>query len=87
MPTNVLGNSSSSYDKGKKIDTSLFVQKPYLRTNCIEANIEEGINMKVNIELKIHLIQSVLEKQLQKILLIINATILVLSKTTIRILT
>ena len=27
MPINVFGNSSSSYDNGNKIDTSLFVQK------------------------------------------------------------
>ena len=30
---NVFGNSSSSYDNGEKIDTSLFVQKPFLRRN------------------------------------------------------
>ena len=44
MPTNVFGNGSSSYDNGNKIDTSLFVQKPYLRTNYIESNIEEDID-------------------------------------------
>ena len=31
MPINVFGNSSNSNDN--KNDTSLFVQKPYLRTN------------------------------------------------------
>ena len=46
MPINVFGNSSSSYDKGNEIHTSLFVQKAYLKTNCIEANIEEDINLK-----------------------------------------
>ena len=46
MPINVFGNSSSSRDNSNKIDTSLFVQKPYLRTNYIEANIEEDIDMK-----------------------------------------
>ena len=46
MPINLFGNSSSSYDNGKKIDTSLFVQKPCLRTNFIEANIEEDIDLK-----------------------------------------
>ena len=46
MPINVFGNSSSSYDNGKKIYTSLFVQKPYLRTNDIESNIEEDIDLK-----------------------------------------
>ena len=45
MPINVFRNSSSSYDNGKKIDTSLFVQKPYLRTKYIEANIEEDIDL------------------------------------------
>ena len=40
MPINVFGNSNSN-DNGNKIDTSLFVQKPYLRTSYIEANIEK----------------------------------------------
>ena len=44
MPINVFGNSSNNSDN--KIDTSLFVQKPYLRTNYIEANIEEVIDLK-----------------------------------------
>ena len=44
MSNNVFGNSSSSHDRIKKIDTSLFVQKPYLRTNYIESNIEEDID-------------------------------------------
>ena len=34
MPMNVFGNSSNS--SGNKIDTSLFVKKPYLRSNYIE---------------------------------------------------
>ena len=37
---------NSSHDNKNKIDTSLFVQKPYLRTNYIEANIEEDIDLK-----------------------------------------
>ena len=45
MPINVFGNSSSSHDNGKKIHTSLIVQKPFLRSNYIEANIEENIEM------------------------------------------
>ena len=44
MPINVFGNSSNNSDN--KIDTSLFVQKPYLRTNFIEAKIEEVIDLK-----------------------------------------
>ena len=42
MPTNIFGNSSSN-SSDNKIDTSLFVQKPYLRHNYIESNIEENI--------------------------------------------
>ena len=42
MPINVFGNSS--HDNNNKIDTSLFVQEPYLRSNYIEANIEEDID-------------------------------------------
>ena len=45
MPINVFGNNDSN-DKKSKIDTSLFVQKPFLRTNYIEANIEEDIDLK-----------------------------------------
>ena len=44
MPINVFGNSSNNSDN--KFDTSLFVQKPYLRANYIEANIEENIDLK-----------------------------------------
>ena len=51
MPINVFGNSSSSYDNNK-IDTSLFDKKPYLRTNYIEANIEEDIDLKHQFRIK-----------------------------------
>ena len=44
MPINVIGNSSNNSDNN--IDTSLFVQKPYLRRNYIEDNIEEDIDLK-----------------------------------------
>ena len=50
MPINVFGNSSNNSDN--KIDTSLFVQKPYLRTNYIEANIEEDIDLKNEYKIK-----------------------------------
>ena len=50
MPINVFGNSSNNNDN--KIDTSLFVQKLYLRTNYIEANIEEDINLKNQYRIK-----------------------------------
>ena len=52
MPINVFGNSSSSHNNGNKIDTSLFVQKPYLRTNYLEANIEEDIDLKNQYKIK-----------------------------------
>ena len=42
----VVGTSSSSNNNGNKFDTSLFVQKPYRRTNYIESNIEEDIDLK-----------------------------------------
>ena len=44
MPINVFGNSSNN--SSNKIDTSLFVKKPHLRTNYIESNIEEDIDFK-----------------------------------------
>ena len=50
MLNNVFGNSNSN--NGNKIDTSFFVQKPYLRTNYIESNIEEGINLKNQYRIK-----------------------------------
>ena len=45
MPINVFGNSNSNIS-GKKIDTNLFVQKPYLRTNYIESKQEEDVDLK-----------------------------------------
>ena len=50
MPLNVFGNSS--HDNNNEIDTSLFVRKPYLRTNYIEANIEEDIDLKNQYRIK-----------------------------------
>ena len=50
MPINVFGSSSNTSDN--KIDTSLFVQKPYLRTNYIEANLEEDIDLKNQFRIK-----------------------------------
>ena len=44
MPINIFGNSSNNSDN--KFDSSLFVQKPYLGSNCIEANIEQDIDLK-----------------------------------------
>ena len=50
MPINVFGNSSNNSEQ--KIDTSIFVQKPYLRTNYIESNIEEDIDLKNQFRIK-----------------------------------
>ena len=50
MPINVFGKSSNNSDN--EIDTSLFVQKPYLRTNFIESNIEEDIDLKNQYRIK-----------------------------------
>ena len=50
MPINVFGNSSNKSEH--KIDSSLFVQKPYLRTNFIESNIEEDINTNNQFRIK-----------------------------------
>ena len=50
MPIKVFGYSSTNFDI--KIDTSLFVQKHYLRTKYIEANIEEEIDLKNQYKIK-----------------------------------
>ena len=50
MPINVFGNSS--YNSDNKIDTSLFVQKPYLRANYTKASIEEDIDLKNQFRIK-----------------------------------
>ena len=50
MPINVFGNFSNNSEN--KIDTSLFVQKPYLRVNYVESNIEEDIDMKNQFRIK-----------------------------------
>ena len=52
MPINVFGNSNSN-NSGNEVDTSLFVQKPYLRTNYIENIIEEDIDSKNQYRFKI----------------------------------
>ena len=52
MPINVFGNSNSN-DNNNKIDTSLYVQKPYLRTSYIESIIEEDIELKNQYRIKI----------------------------------
>ena len=44
MPLIVFGNSS--HDNNNKSDANLFVQKPYLRTNFLESNIKEDIDLR-----------------------------------------
>ena len=49
MPINVFGNSNNTPNR---VDTSLFVQKTYLRTNYIESNLEEDIDLKNQYRIK-----------------------------------
>ena len=51
MPINVFGKSNSN-NSDNNIDSSLFVQKPYLRTHYIEAKIEEDIDLKKQYRIK-----------------------------------
>ena len=75
MPINVFGNSS--HGNRNKFDTSLLVQKPHLRTIYIESDREEDIDLKNQYKIKIYQVLLVLEKQLQKLMLILCSTILV----------
>ena len=43
---------SNSNSSDNKIDTSLFVRKPYLRTNCMEIIIEEDIDLENQFRIK-----------------------------------
>ena len=52
MPINFFGNSSSWHNNGNKFDTSINVQKSYVRTSYIEPNIEEDIDMKNQFKFK-----------------------------------
>ena len=45
MPIIIFGNGKSN-NSDDKTDISLFVQKAYLRTNYIEADIEEDIDLR-----------------------------------------
>ena len=76
MPLNVFGNSISNIN-GNKFGISLFVQKPYLRSNYIEANFEKNIDLKINTEVKIYLILYLLEIVVVKIMLTIYSVILI----------
>ena len=44
MLINIFGNSSNNSER--RIDTSIFVQKPFFRTNYLESNNEEDMDMK-----------------------------------------
>ena len=50
MPKIVFSNTSRKTEH--KIDTSLFVQNPYLRTICFESNIEDVSDLKNQIKTK-----------------------------------
>ena len=52
MPINVFGNSSSSHDNRNEIDSSIFVQKLYLRTKFIESIEGEDIDLKNQFRIK-----------------------------------
>ena len=75
MPINVFGNSSNN--SVNKIDTGLFVQKLYLRTNYVESDIDQDIDLKNQFRIKNLPDPFSIEKQLRKIMLIIYFTILV----------
>ena len=55
MRINVFGISNSN-DNGNKIDISLFLQKPYLRTNFLKVILKKILTEKFNLELRIYLI-------------------------------
>ena len=46
IPINIFCNNFSPHNNDNKIDTSLFLQKPYLRFIYIESNVEEDIDLK-----------------------------------------
>ena len=50
MPINVFGSFSN--DNNNKTDTSLFVQEPYLRSNYLESNLEEDIDLENQFRIK-----------------------------------
>ena len=50
MPKNVLGNTAQYVVI--QLDTTSFVQKPYLRTKFVEIFFEEDIDMKNQFEVK-----------------------------------
>ena len=53
MQINVYGNSSPSQINDNKKVKSLFPQEPYLKTNYIESNIEDNIDLKNQFRIKI----------------------------------
>ena len=75
MPISVFGNYSQ--DNNKKIDIFLFLQKPYLRTNYIEANIEEDIDLTNQFRIKNLPDRISIREACSKITLIIFSAILV----------
>ena len=66
MQINVYGNNSPSQINDNKKVTSLFPQEPYLKTNYIEINIEDNIDLKNQFRIKNLKAQSASDEQLQK---------------------
>ena len=75
MPINVFGNSSNNSEH--KIDTSLFIQKPYLRSRYIESNTEEDIDLKNQFGRKNLPNPITIREPASKIMLIIDITLVV----------
>ena len=66
MPIKVFGNSSFSYDNGKKIDTSKFVQRLYLRSNYLENNIGDDIDLRNHFRIKKYLDPITIREEVSK---------------------
>ena len=73
MPIKVFENSSKNSEK--KIDTTLFVQKPKLRANYLDSYIEEDIDKKNQFRFENLKHPKTFEKQLLKFTLIFYLTI------------
>ena len=76
MPISVFGSSNSNNSDNKN-DTRLFVQKPYLRKNYIESNIEEDLDLKDQFRIKNLPDPISIREAASKKMLIINLMILV----------
>ena len=73
MPITAL--ESSSLDNDNKTDNSLFVQKPYLRSNYIERNFEKDIDLRNQFRIKNSPDPISIREAVSKFMLMINLTI------------